>query len=146
MLAAKAILLERKGKEVYYTLSWEDYSFWKFVLERYHRDKVIVTHDSISTLFKLLLENKEILKECQHLFLFGSFVEGKINTESDIDLLFVARHKDKIIKWCREVSIIVQRDINPVIYTPVAYKRDLNKKEAFLNSVVMNIKNRVILK
>ena len=29
MLAAKAILLERKGKEVYYTLSWEDYSFWK---------------------------------------------------------------------------------------------------------------------
>ena len=37
-------------------------------------------------------------------------------SHSDIDLLFVTKHKDKIIKWCREASIILQREINPLIY------------------------------
>ncbi len=146
LLAARAVVMKRKGKEMYYSLSSEDYPFWVMVLEQYHRDKVMAAHHTITALFKLLVENREMLNDCRRIYLFGSFIEGKVTPGSDIDLLFVTSHKDKVMLWCREASIILQREINPLIYTPLAYKRDLKKNEAFLNSVIKKIKNRITLK
>lgn len=146
LVQSGVVVKQKKGKEVYYSLSSQEIKFWSSFLETYHRDKVLERNKDLKVLYQLLQANKKIFSSAEKIYLFGSQVNGGATTKSDIDLLFVAGNRAEIIKWCREVSIILGKELSPLIYTSNAFQKELNKPEPLLTSVVNNIKSRVILK
>ncbi|MBS3121239.1 nucleotidyltransferase domain-containing protein [Candidatus Woesearchaeota archaeon] len=142
---AQMLKVQQKGKEVYYSFSEGDTPFFTCFLERYYRDKIVYAQEPLRVIIKLLESNKDLSSFCERVYLFGSFVSGGVRKESDIDMLFVSRQRVKIIQWCREASVLTGRTINPLIYTPKQFDRDLQQREALLSSIVQKIKNRVIL-
>ena len=137
---------KKKGREYFYSITPEEKNLIVPLLERYYRDQVIGRHLELKALVKLLYGNPELMKNCQRIYLFGSFAHGKVGPESDIDLLFVILNKKPVIRWCSETSIIVGRTINPLIYTPNKFEQELAKNEPLLTSVVKNLRNRAVLK
>lgn len=133
-----------KGKEAYYYFTKEGKDQFIKFLELYHLEGTAERAKEIRTFLKLLINNKGILAACQKIYLFGSFALGDIKESSDIDVLFVTNKKKKITAWCHETSLVIGRDISPLIYTPSKFKSE--KKEPLLDSIINNVKNRVIIK
>ena len=94
----------------------------------------------------LLINNEELMKSSSKIYLFGSYVLGNYTKESDIDILFVNEDRNLVGKSCREISVVIGIDLNPLIYTKKKFGLELKNKEPLLSSVVNNIKNRVIIK
>jgi len=144
---ANFILRREVGKEIQYSLNNNrDYNILIKLLEEYYFEKAINKSRALKTAINLLINNKELMNSSYKIYLFGSYVLGNNNKESDIDILFVNEKRKLVGKTCREISMIVGKNINPLIYTKKKFKSDLVKQEPLLNSIVNNIKNRMIIK
>lgn len=134
----------KQGKEYYYTLTPEGTTAFQDALEQYHLERILKKHKEIEVLFKLLHHAKKKFSP-RKIYLFGSYASGVPSKESDIDLLFVSSKKDEIIKWCQEASIVLGKNLSPLIYTSPDFRKALQQKEPLLTSIITIIKNRVIL-
>ena len=144
---SKTVIKRNKGKEVQYSLEKNrDYELLIRLLEEYHLEKIINQTNILKTMINLLINNAELMNSAYKIYLFGSYVSGHPTEKSDIDILFVGENRKLISKECREISMIIGVDINPLIYPKKKFKSDLSKKEALLSSIVNNIKNRAIIK
>ena len=144
---AQFIVNKKIGKEVQYSLNKNrDYNLLVKLLEEYHLERVIYRSKSLKTAVNLLVNNNDLMESSDKIYLFGSYVLGDYSAESDIDLLFVNEDKKAVGKTCREISLIIGKSLNPLIYTKEGFRSDLSKNEPLLNSIVKNIKNRVIIK
>ncbi len=143
---AKIIEKSRKANGIFYSLANETNLFLIPILEKYYLSKIIEKHREIKTLVTLLQNNKDIMHISNKVYIFGSFVVGEVSKKSDIDILFISKEKKEIVRFCREASTIIGRDINPLVYTPKQFKTELKNKEPLLTSIVTKIKNRVIVK
>jgi predicted nucleotidyltransferase len=143
---AEVVTRKLKGKEVYYCLNPKSLLFLRSLIERYHSDTVVYNDSILKYLLKLIFENKDFFRQCQKIYLFGSFTRGNVKEGSDIDLLFVTKNKKKVLEWCKSTSLLLQREISPLIYDPLKFKKDLSKGDALLKSIIAVVKNRVILK
>lgn len=139
------IFKQRKGREFFYSLSKTETDFLAPLLERYYKEKIVSKHPELKVLVKLIDNNQILTRICRKIYLFGSFAGGIITPKSDIDLLFVSSDKKEIARWCSEVSIILNKSISPLIYTPKDFRRELNKKEPLLSSIISKKRNRIIL-
>ncbi len=144
LAAAGLLRREKKGREFYYALVSGQRTI-KNLIENYHRDKIVQAAKELQLLFKLLSSNEQLIKKCSIIFLFGSWARGTATAESDIDLLFVTKEKKVVLSWCREASIAIGRTINPLVYSPQAWRSAIRKKEVFISSIVKNKRNRIIL-
>lgn len=136
----------KKGREYFYSISNEEKKLISPLLERYYTDLIVYKYKELKVLVKMLYGNPELIKHCETIYLFGSFVSGRVNSDSDIDILFVTSDKKRVINWCSETSTIVQRTISPLIYHPKQFKRELARNEPLLTSVIKNLRSRVVLK
>lgn len=144
---AKVIVQKKRGKEVEYFLNQNrDYSLLVQLLEEYHLEKIIEKSKILKVLINLIINNKELMNSCHNIYLFGSYVSGDYTEESDIDILGVTENRKLVGKTCREISIIVGKELSPLIYTPKKFKSDLAASEPLLSSIVNNVKNRVVVK
>lgn len=143
---ARIINKKAKGKENYYELTKEGKEQFSSLLESFHLESVAQRTKEIQIFLKLLFNNKEVLFSCQNIYLFGSFVQGYVTKESDIDVMFITNEKKKVMAWCREASLVIGREVNPLIYTKKKFTSDLSKQEPLLSSIVYQIKNRAIIK
>lgn len=135
------------GKEIQYSLQRNrDYNLVVQLLEKFYLEKAMERSNQIKTAISLLICNKEVMSKCTKIYLFGSFVAGGDNTKSDIDLLFITEEKALVSKACREISLIVGKEINPLIYSNEKFRHELKNKEALLSSIINNIRNRAIIK
>jgi len=147
LYVSKFIVKRKQGKEILYSLNKNrDYEFLVKFLEEYYLEKVIEKSKTLNSVVNLLINNKEVMNSSYKIYLFGSYILGDRKKESDIDILFVNEDQKLISKTCREISVIVEKDLNPLIYTKKKFKEELIKKEVLLDSVVKNVRNRVILK
>jgi len=141
------IVKRKLGKEVQYSLSLNrDHQLLVKLLEEYHLEHVIGRQKTLQTMVNLLINNEELMKSSSKIYLFGSYVLGNYTKESDIDILFVNEDRNLVGKSCREISVVIGIDLNPLIYTKKKFGLELKNKEPLLSSVVNNIKNRVIIK
>lgn len=144
---AQVIVQKKKGKEVEYSLTQNrDYNLLVKLLEEYHLEKVIEKSNVLKVLINLVINNKELMNSSHNLYLFGSYVLGDYTEDSDIDILFVTEKRKLVGKACREISIIVGKELNPLIYTPKKFRLDLAASEPLLSSIVKNVKNRAVVK
>jgi len=141
-------LVKRKvGKAVLYSLDKNrDYEILIKLLEEYHLEKVVEKAKVLQTIINFLINNKELIDSSYKIYLFGSYVLGNYTEKSDIDILFVNENRKLIVKTCREISSLVGKNLNPLIYTRKKFKSELQKKEPLLDSIVNKIKNRAIIK
>jgi predicted nucleotidyltransferase len=78
-------------------------------------------------------------------YIFGSYVSGDFNKNSDIDLLLVGRHdlidvRERLLPIQRSLG----REINIVDYSPQEYREKLTKKDEFLARVLQG--EKIVLK
>ena len=116
------------------------------LLEKYHLEKVVERAKVLQTIINFLINNKELIDSSYKIYLFGSYVSGNYTEKSDIDILFVNENRKLIVKTCREISSLVGKNLNPLIYTRKKFKSELQKKEPLLDSITNKIKNRAIIK
>lgn len=77
-------------------------------------------------------------------FLFGSFVTGKTDELSDIDLLVAGLPNiEEFSQKIRNLEKKFDREINYIIFSPNEYKKKIDKKDPFLSEV---LKKKIILK
>jgi len=100
--------------------------------------------------YKLKTENKDLkllIKNLQDLFsnnknilscvVFGSFAREAITETSDIDLLFIAKQKDeKISKKCSQLSNLIGKEINHLIFSEKEFKKALKIREPAIISIL----------
>ncbi len=136
------LVKKRIGKEVQYSLNKNrDYDIIVRLLEEYHLEK-----KELKTVLNMLISNRELVSSSYKIFIFGSHVTGDFDDESDIDILFVNEDRKLVGKACREMSVVLGKNISPLIYTRKKFKSDLSKREPMLASIVNNIGNRVVVK
>lgn len=91
---------------------------------------------------------KKIINEIDDIklsFIYGSFVQNKESSISDIDLLIVGRpDEDKVMEQIEALERRLQREINYNIYPEKEFKGRLRKKDSFLTNILRRPK--IILK
>ncbi len=140
------VVKEKVGKEVQYSLHKNrDYELLVRLLEEYHLETIIAKSKYLKAMVNLLMSNKELIASSEKIYLFGSYAGGDYTSESDIDLLFVNEKRKLVGKACREISVVIGKSLNPLIYTKKKFEFDLSQQEPLLSSIVYQIKNRIII-
>lgn len=76
---------------------------------------------------------------------FGSLARGDENPRSDVDLLLIADFSfGDAIKALHPTQAILQREINPVLYTAAEFSRRIAAKDGFVLNILANPKLFVI--
>ncbi|MCK4730118.1 MAG: nucleotidyltransferase domain-containing protein [Candidatus Aenigmarchaeota archaeon] len=146
LVNCKILKKERKGKEVYYSfISGYEYNLLIPVLNELYLEKRAAKYEKCRNFITLVRNNKEIVSSCKYIFVFGSYARGSANQKSDLDVLFVTSNKKLISKFCREISIILNLQIDGVVFNEKKFEENLRKKEPFINSIVNNPKERLIV-
>lgn len=109
--------------------------------------------------YKLKTENKNLkllIKNLQEFFsqdknilsclVFGSYAREAITESSDIDLLFIVKKKDEeISKKCSQLSTLLSKEINPLIFNKSEFKKALKIKEPTIFSILEPSQRLVIV-
>ncbi|MHB1056034.1 MAG: nucleotidyltransferase domain-containing protein [Thermoleophilia bacterium] len=114
---------ERRGRMWFYFLT-------RSPLVDYYR-----IYDNLVTLNELVNELKPL---AQRVILFGSTAKGGDTAESDIDLFIISTHKEQVLAKIRDFR--TDRDIRPVVLTPVEYATSRSKDKAFHAQVENGLK------
>lgn len=116
---------EMRGKQKYYSLNPS------FPLLKEYRQIVLKSFG----LEALLKEAVRAVPGIQKAFLFGSYVENKMDMASDIDLLVIGKHKAlELQKAVTGIQKKIDREINVVNLTPAEYDKR-RRTDPFLKSV-----------
>jgi predicted nucleotidyltransferase len=72
---------------------------------------------------------------------FGSVARGEEHSGSDVDVLVVGDATFVgVVKALHPAQTILQREINPVVYSPAEFRRRWAASEAFLRGIADNAK------
>jgi len=99
-----------------------------------------------SGLVGVLAEALRLLHPAPELALvFGSLARGDENARSDVDLLLIADCGfGDAIKTLHPAQAILQREINPVLYSAAEFARRIEEKDGFALNILANPKLFVI--
>lgn len=122
-LEAGVVQRERRGRMWFYSLT-------RSPLIDYYR-----IYDNLVTLNALVNELKLL---AQRVILFGSAAKGGDTAESDIDLFIISTHKEQVLARIREFRS--DREIKPVVQTPIEYAASRSKDKAFYDQVQNGLK------
>lgn len=101
--------------------------------------RIFLKTDSISYPIKEFLEKIN----ADFILIFGSFAQGKYNSDSDIDLLIIGKAtQQEVFKLLKPVEKLIKREINPVIWTLQELKK--NKGKGFVKDILK--KNKIMIK
>ena len=117
--------------------------------------------DLLSTIedYKLKAENKILkllIKNLQEMFskdvnilsliIFGSYAREAFKETSDVDLLFVVKKKDKdVLKKCSQLSTLLGKEINPLVFNEMEFKEVLKTKEPTIVSILEPSQRLIII-
>jgi len=78
-------------------------------------------------------------------FVFGSIARGEPQTNSDIDVMLVGDLSfGDAIQCLHATQSTLQREINPVVYSPEEFKRRIKNDDSFIKEVLANPKLFII--
>lgn len=117
--AGKTILLSLDDTQ-------KDYFSLIEMIEDYRLNTGNKTVDSIVKNLGNFFKDKNIIVCC----LFGSYALGNYSKESDVDLLFVVKEKNKELKnKISQFSSLLGVEVNPLIFSEKEFKEVINNKE-----------------
>ena len=102
---------------------------------------LVVKTSGLVDVFKGPLQDERI----QVAFIFGSIAKGKIDAESDVDIMVVGeiglRNLSRLLSGIHER---IGREVNPYVLSPAEFRKRFQDKEHFLSSVLRSPKIFVI--
>lgn len=70
-------------------------------------------------------------------FIFGSISSGTENSRSDVDILIIGEIGfTEVVKALYHSQLVIEREINPKIYSKTEWKKLIKNKNAFLHNVI----------
>lgn len=133
----KSVLSERKaGKTILLSLNRRINGYIDLLLaiEDY---KLKTDNKNLNLLIKNLQEFFSNDKNVISCLIFGSYAREAIKESSDIDLIFIVKKKDKeILKKCSQLSTLLGKEINPLIFNEKEFKETLKIKEPAIASIL----------
>ncbi|MCL6106810.1 MAG: nucleotidyltransferase domain-containing protein [Actinobacteria bacterium] len=123
LLKAGVVSRERKGRMWFYSLIESPLVSSYRVYEN-----LVVLNELVIALTPL----------AQRIILFGGTAKGGDTAGSDIDLIIISGHKDKVLAKIRDDKI--DREIKPVVQTPVEYAVARVKDKTFYEQVENGLK------
>lgn len=122
LFAARLVTRQRKGRMWFYSIVPQP------LVKQYRIFENLVELSDLTN--RLLPYSKRII-------LFGSVAVGDDTAESDIDLFVITEEKEKASKTIRDFQ--TERELKPVIQTPLEYATSKKKDKAFYNEVAKGI-------
>ena len=87
-------------------------------------------------LTEMLRKKLKPLKGLEEAYLFGSYVKGKLEAESDIDILLIGRHPaEQAVKIFLEFQKYFDREFNSIDMTREEFDKRKRRKDEFLADV-----------
>lgn len=125
------IIPKRDGNRLYYTANSE-HPIYKEICGLVEK-----TSGTAENIKEILNSIKGI--ECA--FIFGSAAKGEEKSHSDIDLIIIGNvGQRELSSKFKGITEIIQRELNPHIYSMKSWKEKLQKKDHFIKSVLNNEK------
>ncbi len=125
---AETGLLERKarGREIFYKVNrtYPLFSEIKSIVEK------------TAGIPLRMKEGLKKIKEIRQAYLYGSYVKGKMQLDSDIDLLLVGRETGALKKLIKNFEGKIGRSISTAIYSEEEFSRKRKDKSEFLFEVM----------
>ena len=143
--SAGVLSREPQGKEIFYSMV-KGSELLIPLLEEFYLESRAAKSKKLATLVKLLRERKDVFEQCSHVYVFGSYAAGSETKKSDMDVLFVSNNRKSVAKAVREFSILINEQINALVYTEREFEKKLDSKEPLVYSIVNNPKERLIVK
>lgn len=126
---------EVKGNLKLYSIN-KDYSLYK------EYEKIILKTVGFEGILKKILFG---VKGVEQSYIYGSYVNNKMDVYSDIDLLVVGSHS--IIDLQKKISKLqkdINREINIVNMDLEEFQRRINKNDSFIRSILKNKHIKII--
>jgi predicted nucleotidyltransferase len=83
----------------------------------------------------ITMQIKSLSRKDVEVYLYGSTARGEDTEDSDIDLLIIAdQNKEIIFKALGKLRYNLNRDVNPIIYTPLEYSKLPMTDKAFFEA------------
>ncbi|MBI4812701.1 nucleotidyltransferase domain-containing protein [Candidatus Falkowbacteria bacterium] len=127
--AKKWLISEARGREKYYSLN-KNYPLLKEI------KKIFEAEYGLEEKFKEILKNIKGLDEA---YIYGSFARGKMNEESDIDILLIGNHSfSEISGLIMPLEKSIGREINIIDMTEKEFRERKRKKDEFIADIFKN--------
>ncbi len=102
--------------------------------ERYKFQEFLQKHSALSG-FLTQLREKLTGKVCFAL-IFGSYASGDEDTNSDLDLLVVSSEKKEILKVIKNLSLVLEIYLSPIIVSPEEFVSQSRKKHRLYQEII----------
>lgn len=138
----KQVLEERKaGKTILLTLDKNaaGYHDLTLIIEDY---KLKTENKILKVLINKIQEQPENVLCC---ILFGSYARNTFNEKSDIDLLFVVKKKNEVSKRISRLSVLLNKEINPLIFTEKEFKKAIKIREPTIATILEPAQRIIII-
>ena len=129
------IISEKKGNQTYYKLN-------RFFPLLHEYEKIIGKELKPEILLKKELSSVKGIKDA---YIFGSYASGKIDNQSDLDVLIIGSHKaleaqKAVLSLQRELG----REINIIDMTLQEFNRKIATKNPLLNDILLKPRIKII--
>jgi len=122
------ITRQREGKQVYYQANADCPVFAEL-------KAIIVKTGGIADVLRESL--RKIEKQCQAAFIYGSFAQGKDDSESDVDVMVIGKASfSSVTDALSQTQETLAREVNPSVYPAPEFRKKMKAKHPFLTSVV----------
>ena len=132
MLSKNIVGLEKIGRSYQYKANLDSYLTrqWKVIFSLEELNKAQIVENIIKT-------KKTILS----ITLYGSVARGTDDELSDIDIIVIADTDSNGKKLIIGEAIAAGREINPIVYTPMEWRKKAESDKVFYENVVINSVN-----
>jgi predicted nucleotidyltransferase len=145
LLKKKILISENIGKTKVIRLNktFNNYKELVYEIEKYkQKTSNKILKNLIKNIQIFFSEDEEILSCC----LFGSYVRKAETKESDIDILFIVKNKKgEILKKCSEWSIMLHKEISPIIVKEEEFQRIIKLKDPAYASLTKKSQRIIVL-
>jgi predicted nucleotidyltransferase len=130
-LSSAGILLKSsRGRSVFYRVNQESPIFGEL------QSLILKTSGIVEVLRRALAP---LEKDIHFALVFGSTAQKRLRAASDIDLMIVGNVGfGEIVSLLQEAQTGLGREINPVVYSPLEFRRRLREGHRFIDSILTN--------
>ena len=130
-LTSAGIILRRpRGRSVFYQVNRDSPIYGEL------QSLFLKTSGAVEVIRRALAP---LQRDIHFAIVFGSTARGRLRAVSDIDLMIVGNVAfGEIVSLLHEAQTGLGREINPVVYSPIEFRRRLRERHRFVDSILTN--------
>lgn len=146
ILKSKMFVIEKSGKQIYYTIapSYES-ELLAMLLDEFYIEKMALNSKKLSALVSLVRTNASLTGACSRIYVFGSYARGTFKKGSDMDMLFVTEDKKTVSLFLREASAALCIEVNGIAVSENEFAQGRKNKDSIIQPIADKPKERLVV-